>query len=230
MLIVLIHGAYTEPWHWGRLIPELEAAGHDVVAPRLPIDDPRAGIEAYVEAVEAAIDPSAGPPLLVGSSFGAVSACVIAARREVHGLATVCGLVPEPGRSTAETAKGAMHPAYAKGIDQHPDGTITLRPDAACAIAFDGSAPEVAREAASHLRPQGLRPFAEPCPIEAMPKVPRRGITAADDRMVRAEWQADVVRDRLGVEPTVLPGDHTPMLSQPARLAELLLEDWPAAG
>lgn len=40
---------------------------------------------------------------------------------------------------------------------------------------------------------------------------------------MRPEWLDGAVRERLGVPPHVLDGDHAPMLSQPARLGELLL-------
>ncbi len=64
----------------------------------------------------------------------------------------------------------------------------------------------------------------EPCPFDALPDVPRTGIVSGDDRLLRPEWLDRVVRERLGVNPHKLDGDHTPMLSQPARLAELLLD------
>lgn len=63
----------------------------------------------------------------------------------------------------------------------------------------------------------------EPCPFEALPDVPRRGIVSSTDRLLRPEWLARAARERLGVEPTPLDGDHAPMLSQPDKLAELLL-------
>lgn len=221
MQIVLVHGAFTSPWHWHRLVPILEAEGHDVVVPELPCDDPGAGIEEYVSVVEGHLD--GGTPLVVGSSLGAVTACVIAARRPVRGLVTVCGVVPEPGRSIVESSPGLATQAYLEGVDHTEHGTTIFRPDAARAIAFTDSPDELAEEAAARLRPQAARPFLEPCPIDAIPDVPRRGITSPDDLLVRPEWLMMAVRERLGVEPTELPGDHTPMLSRPERLAEALL-------
>jgi len=224
MLVVLIHGAYTSPWHWHRLVPYLEDAGCEVVVPELPCDDPGAGIERYVATVEADLGDAQEPPLVVGSSFGAVTACVVASRRPVRGLVTICGIVPRPGLAIAAEAGDLTQPAFADAIDFNPDGSTTFRPQAACELVFHESEPELAREAALRLRRQAALPLTEPCPIEAMPEVPRRGIVVGDDRLLRPEWLARAVRERLGVEPFELPGDHTPMLSQPARLAELLLE------
>ena len=40
----LIHGAGTDSWYWHLVAPELEALGHEVVAPDLPCDDDGAGL------------------------------------------------------------------------------------------------------------------------------------------------------------------------------------------
>jgi pimeloyl-ACP methyl ester carboxylesterase len=225
LLVVLVHGAYTSPWHWHGLVPHLEEAGCDVVVPELPCDDPEAGIERYVATVEADLAGRSQPPVVVGSSFGAVTACVFAARHRVRALVTVCGLVPRPGHAIAEDGAEMTQPAFATAVDPNPDGSTTFRPQAARELVFHGSDPVLAREAASRLRRQAALPITEPCPFEAMPDVPRVGIVSGEDRLMRPEWLDRVVRDRLGVEPRVLDGDHTPMLSQPDRLAKLLLTE-----
>ena len=225
MLVVLIHGAYTSRWHWHRLVPYLEDAGCDVVVPELPCDDPDAGIERYVATVEADLAGMPEAPVVVGSSFGAVTACVFAARHPVRALVTVCGVVPRAGRAVGADAADMTQPAFAAAIDRNPDGTTTFRPQAARELVFHDSEPELAREAASRLRRQAALPFTEPCPFEALPDIPRRGIVSGEDRLMRPEWLDRAVRERLGVEPHVLDGDHAPMLSQPARLATLLLDE-----
>ena len=225
MLVVLIHGAYTSPWHWHALVPHLEDAGCDVVVPELPCDDPEAGIERYVATVEAGLEGTSEAPVVVGSSFGAVTACVFAARHPVRALVTVCGVVPRAGHAIAEDAAEMTQPAFAAAVDPNPDGSTTFRPEAALELVFHDSEPELAREAASRLRRQAALPLTEPCPFEAMPDVPRVGIVSGEDRLIRPDWLDRAVRERLGVEPSVLDGDHTPMLSQPDRLAKLLLAE-----
>ncbi len=224
MLVLLIHGAYTCPWHWHRLVPHLEDAGCTVVVPELPCDDPEAGIERYVETAEAELKGIEGAPVVVGSSFGAVTACVFASRHPVRALITVCGIVPQPNRAASEELADITQPAFAGAIDGNPDGSTTFRPEAAVELVFHESEPDLAREAASRLRRQAALPLTEPCPFEALPDVPRTGIVSGDDRLLRPEWLDRAVRERLDVTPRILDGDHTPMLSQPARLAELILD------
>jgi pimeloyl-ACP methyl ester carboxylesterase len=225
---MLIHGAYTTPWHWHRVVPLLADAGCEVVAPELPGDDSEAGIERYVAEAEAAVAGSSAAPVVVGSSFGAVTACVFAARRPVRALITVNGVIPRPGRPVSEDAAEMRQPAFAQAVDLNPDRSTTFRPQAAIELVFHDCEPNLAREAASRLRRQAARPYAEPCPFESLRNVPRRAIVSSTDRLLRPEWLALAVRGRLGIEPTPLDGDHAPMLSQPDNLAELLLAPIPA--
>ena len=44
---VLIPGAGGAAWYWHRVVPLLQAAGHDAVAVDLPADDPAAGLPEY---------------------------------------------------------------------------------------------------------------------------------------------------------------------------------------
>jgi pimeloyl-ACP methyl ester carboxylesterase len=132
---------------------------------------------------------------------------------------TANALVPRPGHAVAEDGADFPQPAFATAVAPNPDGSTTFRPEAALELVFRDS------EAASRLRRQAALPLTEPCPFEAMPDVPRVGIVSGTDRLLRPEWLDRVVRERLGVEPTVLDGDHTPMLSQPDRFAELLLAE-----
>jgi pimeloyl-ACP methyl ester carboxylesterase len=55
---VLVHGAGgSDSWYWHRVVPELRALGHDVVAPDLPIDDAKAGLNEFADVVVGAIGP-----------------------------------------------------------------------------------------------------------------------------------------------------------------------------
>jgi pimeloyl-ACP methyl ester carboxylesterase len=205
------------------VVPLLEDAGCSVVVPELPCDDSKAGIERYVAVVDAALTDTSEQPVVVGSSLGAVTACVVAARRPVRALVTVCGVVPRARRAVAEDGATMTQPAFGAAVTPNPDGSTTFLPDAARDLVFHESEPELAREAASRLRPQAALPLTEPAPFEALPDVPRVGVVSPVDRLLNPVWLDAAVRARLGVEPTVLSGDHAPMLSQPARLVEILL-------
>jgi hypothetical protein len=56
-----------------------------------------------------------------------------------------------------------------------------------------------------------------------MPDVPRRYILCADDHIVGPDWSRREAPARLGVEPVELPGSHSPLMSRPRELVDLLL-------
>ena len=53
--------------------------------------------------------------------------------------------------------------------------------------------------------------------------MPIRVIASADDRFFPLDFQRRVARDRLKMDPEVLPGGHLVALSNPSGLADLLL-------
>jgi pimeloyl-ACP methyl ester carboxylesterase len=53
--------------------------------------------------------------------------------------------------------------------------------------------------------------------------VERISVLCRDDRAVSPSWSRTAARELLGVEPVELPGSHSPFLSRPAELAELLV-------
>lgn len=53
--------------------------------------------------------------------------------------------------------------------------------------------------------------------------LPRSFIVCLQDR-AQPRWLADVTARRLGVEPLAIDGSHSPFISRPAELAELLLQ------
>jgi len=70
---------------------------------------------------------------------------------------------------------------------------------------------------------QSETPLGEPWPLDAWPDVPTTAVAGRHDRLFPADLQRDYLRDRLGIEPTVVDGGHLVALSNPAGLADVLL-------
>ncbi len=51
---VLIPGAGGAAWYWHRVVPLLQAAGHEAIAVDFPADDEEAGLHVYVDLTVAA--------------------------------------------------------------------------------------------------------------------------------------------------------------------------------
>ena len=73
--------------------------------------------------------------------------------------------------------------------------------------------PADARAAFERLRPQGRAGYAEPCPLTALPDVPTTYVCCTEDALVNPAWGRAAPRERLGVDPVLLPGGHFPLLS-----------------
>lgn len=84
---ILVHGSWHGAWCWERLVPRLQAAGHNVIAvdlpgygeDRRPIGD--ITLQAYADKVLAALDAAAEPVVLVGWSMGGIVVSTVAEQR-----------------------------------------------------------------------------------------------------------------------------------------------------
>src|SRR6202023_1528004 len=97
-MFVLIPGAGGAAWYWHRVVPELEARGHEAVAVDLPGADESAGLPEYAEAVVAAIG-GRRDVVVVGQSLGGFTAPVACARTRVRLLVLVNPMIPRPGET-----------------------------------------------------------------------------------------------------------------------------------
>jgi pimeloyl-ACP methyl ester carboxylesterase len=218
----LVHGVCAGAWSWGLVAPHLEAAGHDVLAMDLPGDEPDATFSDYAEVVERVLG-DAEDVVLVGHSTGGLTIPLVAARKPIDELVFLCGVIPVPGESAA-----------ARGIDwrvvdpsewqiDNGDGSFSISPEGYRRHVAQDADPALADEVASRLRPQFVKPFLEPCPLDRMPDVPRRYILCTEDHIVGPEWSRREAPARLGVEPIEFEASHSPMASRPRDLADVLL-------
>jgi pimeloyl-ACP methyl ester carboxylesterase len=220
---VLIHGAYHGAWCWDLLRPELERLGHEVIAPDLPCEDPRAGAAAYATTVIDAVPPSPASTVIVGHSLGGLTAPIVASRIATHRLVFLCALLPLPGSSfdgQGLDIESGFRPS-ASPIEQ-PDGSAKWPEQGAIEEYYHDCDPGVARWAAQRLRAQHWRITEEQTPLLRWPDVPSSYVLARDDRGVAPRYSRHVARERLLVEPIEIDGGHSPFLSRPAELAAIL--------
>jgi pimeloyl-ACP methyl ester carboxylesterase len=223
----LVPGAWHGEWCWERLTPELERRGHAVVAPDLPCDDPAATFSDYAAVVADALDGTGDDVVVVGHSLGGLTIPLVAAQRPVRGLVYLCALVPIPGQSLSRQLRAEPEtfvPGYDAGLAVDRERGTSRWVDFAVArerLYGDCAEPD-ARAAFDRLRPQGAGANRVPCPLAVLPDVPAVAIVGAGDRIVDPDHARRVARERLGVAPVELPGDHSPFLSRPAELADLL--------
>jgi pimeloyl-ACP methyl ester carboxylesterase len=221
--IALVHGAHHGAWCWERLIPELERRGLKAVAPDLPCEDPRGGIAEYAAVVEAALEGEQDV-VIVGHSLGSLTIPVVASRLPVRRMVFLCSVPTGPGPPVGDSMAEMVTPEFLAAPRFHDaDGTEMLSNQAFRELFFHDCSEGDAFWAIAHLRPQASRPITSPSPLAAWPEVPLNVILAADDRAVRLEWAVPAARARLGGgDPIVVPGSHSPFVSRPSDLADIL--------
>jgi hypothetical protein len=221
-----VHGSWHDPWCFDALREVLTAQGHESVAPDLPVTDVAAGCPEYADVMAAAIGRRTDVVLVAHSSAG-LTAPLVAERRPVARLVLLGALVPEPGRAAEEDFAKPPVPLTAEGREgRSTDGegrSYWSDLERAAEVLYHDCDELTTAEALARLRPQGQRPMSDPCRLEAWPKVATTYVVATDDRMVSMDWSRSVGAPRANAKLAEIPGGHSPMLSRPRELAELLI-------
>ncbi|MFC4137119.1 MULTISPECIES: alpha/beta fold hydrolase [unclassified Microbacterium] len=217
---VLIHGGGDTGWSFHLLAAQLEARGHEVIAPDLPAGDDALRFEDYADAVVELVG-TGRDVLVLGHSFGGFTAPLVAARLPATALVLLAGMVPLPGESP-EQWWGTTSYAETVAAQAARDGGLTGNEDPY--VSYYHDVPRVLAEEA--LRRERDHPsataYAEPWPGTAWPDVPTHFLLCTEDRVFPADLFRRIVPERLGTVPDEMPGGHCVALSRPAELADRL--------
>ena len=220
----LVHGAWHGAWCWERLAPALEARGHRVVAPDLPCDDPSATFPTYADVV---IERSRTPATM--SSWSAT-----------RWPGTPSRWWPTAGRSPASSTMrdradaraqlqraesrraGHVHPRLSEGLRADDNGrsswigTRRSRGGRSSPTATR-TTPAPPSSGCARIRPRPTTSRAR----STRSRAPRTYVLCTEDRSSTRTGRAGR-RGRLDAELVELPGSHSPFLSRPDELAEVL--------
>ena len=215
----LVHGAWHGAWCWEMLSPLLRQAGHDVVAMDLPCDDTTATFENYADVVCIALDDCDEDVVLVGHSMGGGTVPLVAARRPVRHVVYLCAYVPAAGRTLNEEADEprveralSIRIGRTTWADLGPAERVLRRlrgRDRRCCIASSSTAGEI--------------PSIQLFSLAELPAVSSTYVVCSEDQIIRPDWSRRAARGRLGVNAIEFPGSHSPMLSRPQAVADVLL-------
>jgi pimeloyl-ACP methyl ester carboxylesterase len=224
---LLIHGASHGAWCWSKLIPHLEALGHEVRAIDLPGsgDDPtppdRVTMTAYANAATGALT---GDTILVGHSLGGLTITLAAHRapEKVRALVYLCAFVPPPGQPFAEIRKNAITPALQGAlITDRANGVSIPIEDKAGPVFYHDCTPEDVAFAVPRLTPQPIQPLLEPLLFDP-PETPRHYIKCTEDRVIKPAYQRDITAGWPDHTVHEIECGHSPFFSDPDKLAEIL--------
>jgi predicted alpha/beta hydrolase family esterase len=214
---VLIPGAGGRAWYWHLVAPDLVERGHRALAVELPADDDTKGLSDYAQAVLDAVH-APGEVVIVAASLGAFTAPLVVEPLQAAAVVLVNPMIPMPGETPgawwgntgAVEARSARAARLGYPIDFDP-GTYM----------FHDVPPEVLATATPKGE-QSQRPFRDPCSFAAWPDA-TTVISGNDDRFFPLEFQQQLARERLGVEPVVVRGGHLAALGHPDELAAAIV-------
>ena len=227
----LVHGAWQGPWCWQRLTPLLQQAGHDVVAPELPSEDGSADFDVYADAVFTALRGCGDDVVVVAHSLAGATGALVPALRPVRHLVYLCGAVPAAGvglfqqwQAQPDMVCTKFAEGWLQGLTEPDDQLRTewVDFDFAREVFYADCDQATVAAAIDHLRPQSGYPYAIPSSLTEHPSVRCTSVVCSEDQVVNPDWSKRMARD-IGADIVELPGSHSPFLSRPSELAEVLL-------
>jgi len=222
---VLVHGGLHGASCWDLLRPELERRGHRTFAMDLPIDQPGVTMDGYAEAALKAIEGQvADDAFLVGHSMGGMVIPRMAAKMPKARLIFLCAGFANTSEEERLQSMAATTGDFFGWLIVDDQGRCTMSKENAITAFYQDVEPEIADRAVAGLRPQWAEAFNKVDPIAPYAGQVAQVIYTTEDRIIDAEKHRKMSEERFGITPVALPGGHSPFLSHPAKLAEVLSE------
>jgi pimeloyl-ACP methyl ester carboxylesterase len=228
LTVVLVHGAFADASNWAGVIPMVQAAGVDVLAPANPLR----GIDhdaAYIASVASQIP---GPVLLVGHSYGGAVITNAGNRAEnVRGLVYVGAFLPDEGetlqslaeQSTDSKVLPALRPMqYPTAPGAPPDAEFTIDPASFHEIFCADLPAEQAAILAVSQRPLAGISFGEPTRDPAWRSLPSWAVISPSDFVIGPSGER-FMAERAGATITEIEASHAMMISQPQAVTNVIL-------
>jgi pimeloyl-ACP methyl ester carboxylesterase len=215
--VVLAHGAWADGSSWSEVIGPLTKKGVQVVAAPLPLTS----LSDDAAAFGRTLARTKGPVIVAGHAYaGAVIAT--ANDERVRGLVYIAALAPAKGETVAQVFyRDKAHP-LAPQLAPDQDGWIWM-PDESFSNAFAHHAtPDQIAVAKAVQRPISVKCIQELAPEPAWNHKPSWFLVAEEDRMINPETQLFMAK-RMGAQMQALPVDHTPLLTAPKLVVEMIL-------
>jgi pimeloyl-ACP methyl ester carboxylesterase len=206
--IVFCHGLWADGSCFSKLIPALQADGHQVMAAQYGLDT----LAGDVAMVKRNLGRVSSPAILVGHSYGGSVITAAGMDERVVGLVYIAALAPDAD----ETSQSQQNKFPATQVFQHievADGRVWLKPDGIGY--FAGDLPEVEQNLvwATQAVPDADI-FNQKMEGTAWRSKPSWYIVAKNDQTVHPDLERFAAK-RMGAETTEVASSHVPMLSHP---------------
>src|SRR5260370_12135800 len=213
--IVFAHGIWADGSCFSKVIPALQAEGHEVVSAQNSLDT----LKGDVAAVIRALGRVSSPAILVGHSWGGTVITAAGTDDRVAGLVYIAAVAPDDG----ETTQSLLDQFPTTDVFSHieiADARVWMLPDGIRYFAGDLSEQEQKVVWATQGVPDADL-FNQTQERAAWRSKPSWYIVARNDRAVHPELERFLAK-RMGATTYEADSSHVPMLSKPKLVLDVI--------
>ena len=213
--IVFCHGLWADGSCFSKVIPPLQAEGHQVIAAQYGLDTPAEDVATVIRT----LNRVSAPAVLVGHSYGGSVITAAGTDDRVAALVYIAALAPDADE-TSQTLQDKFPTTDVFAHIDVADGRIWLLPDGV--DCFAGDLPEAEQQLvwSTHYAPAADL-FGDNAEGVAWRSKPSWYIRATRDRTVHPDLQR-FVAERMGATTSDVDSSHVPMLSNPKVVLEVI--------
>jgi pimeloyl-ACP methyl ester carboxylesterase len=216
--VVLVHGAWAECASWTEIILPLQKQGLGVVCAPIPLTS----LGDDVRALDRVLARMGGDIVLVGHAYaGAVIGAT--GNERVKLLVYVAALAPDEGETVAEVFYREPPHAQAPKLAPDDDGFIWMPPEGFQHAFAQDAAADLKSILHATQRPINVNCIQEKAPRPLWKDKPVWFLIAENDRMIPAKTQ-HFQAGRMAAKVRAHAVDHSPMLTAPGTVVDVLLE------
>jgi pimeloyl-ACP methyl ester carboxylesterase len=215
--IVFCHGIWADGSSFSKVIPPLQADGHEVMAAQYGLDTP----EGDVATVKRTLGRVSNPAILVGHSYGGSVITAAGTDDRVVGLVYIAALAPDVDAGETTQSQQEKYPvADIFKYVELAEGRLWMQPEGV--KFFAGDLPEEEQKVvwATHYAPAADL-FSRNAPGVAWRSKPSWYIVANNDRTVQPELERFLAK-RMNASIHAIDSSHVPMLSHPGFVVDVI--------
>jgi len=216
--VVLVHGLFADGSSWSEVIPRLQAAGLNVTA----VQNPLTTLPDAVDAALRVLARQDGPTVLAGHSFSGMIVTDAGVHPNVSALVYVAARAPDAGEDYTALAKTYPAPPASAGIVF--DGDEGRLSEEAFLHDFAGDLPDAKAKALYAVQwPFRKTLLTGKTTNAAWRSKPSWYAVSTEDRTINPDLERFMAK-RMGAKTIEVKASHVSLISQPATIANLILD------